>query len=110
MMKTLRFLGVNVVYSILGTIVSFMLRFYEPPEYGDIVGTVMLQMLRNFVIIFILITAGRLLVPYIQNRLRKWDRKKADRFNKFLPAILIAGALLIAYLLMKSIGPGVPVY
>ena len=109
-MKTLKFSGQNIVYSILGTIVSFMLRFYETPEYGDIVGTVMLQMLRNFVIIFILITAGRLLAPYIQNILRKWDRKKADRFNKFLPVILIAGALLIAYLLMKSIGPGVPVY
>ncbi len=109
-MKNLKFWGQNIVYSILGTIVSFMLRFYETPEYGDIVGAVMLQMLRNFVIIFILITAGRLLAPHIQNRLRKWDRKKADRFNKFLPAILIAGALLIAYLLLKSIGPGVPVY
>ena len=109
-MKMLKFSGQNIVYSILGTIASFMLRFYETPEYGDIVGAVMLQMLRNFVIIFILITAGRLLAPYIQNRLRKWDRKKADRFNKFLPVILIAGALMIAYLLMKSIGPGVPVY
>ncbi len=109
-MKTLKFLGQNIVYSILGTIVSFMLRFYEPPEYGDIVGAVMLQMVRNYVIIFIIITVARLAAPYIRNVALKWDRKKAERYEKLMIGGLYAGAFLIAYLLIKSIGPGVPVH
>lgn len=108
-MKSLKFIVQNIIYSILGTILSFMLRFYNIPESGDIVESVMLQMLWNLIIIFVLITAGRMLAPYIKKIALKWDRKKAERYEKLLLAGLCLGLLLIAYLLMKSIDSSVSV-
>ena len=94
-MKTLKFLGQNAVYAALGAFLSIMLKFYETPETG-IVEAVLMQALRNYVIIFIIITAGRLIAPQLKKITLKWDRKKAERYEKIL--------FVVAWLLIKSLG------
>ena len=108
-MKIWKFIVQNIVLSITGTFLSFMLRFYETPT-GRIIENVALQMLRNFVIIFICLTVGRLLVSCIRKKMMKWDRKKTERWEKLLIPALYAVLILIIYFLLESIGPGVPLH
>ena len=102
-MKVLKFLGQNAVYSLLGTILSIMLKFYEVPENG-IVESVMMQAMRNYVIIFIFITAGRLIAPHLKKITLKWDRRKAERYEKILFVAFYVGLFVVAWLLIKSLG------
>ena len=102
-MKTLKFLGQNAVYAALGAFLSIMLKFYETPETG-IVEAVLMQALRNYVIIFIIITAGRLIAPQLKKITLKWDRKKAERYEKILIFGFYMGLFVVAWLLIKSLG------
>ena len=102
-MKTLKFLGQNAVYAALGAFLSIMLKFYETPESG-IVEAVMIQALRNFVIIFIFITAGRLIAPQLKKLTLKWDRRKAEKYEKILIIGFYVGLFVLAWLLIKSLG------
>ena len=101
-MKTLKFLGQNAVYAVLGAFLSIMLKFYETPETG-IVEAVLMQALRNYVIIFIFITAGRLVAPMLKKMTLKWDRKKAERYEKILIIGFYVGLFVLAWLLIKSL-------
>ena len=103
MMKTLKFLGQNAVYSLLGAFLSIMLKFYETPETG-IVESVMIQAFRNYIIIFVIITAGRLIAPQLKKITLKWDRRKAERYEKILIIGFYAGLFVLAWLLLKSLG------
>ena len=56
-MKTLKFLGENIIISLFGTVLSFVLSFYEKP-LGRIMEAIQMQMVRNFIIIFICFSVG----------------------------------------------------
>ena len=101
-MKVLKFLGQNSVYSLLGAFLSIMLRFYETPETG-IVEAVLMQALWNYVIFFIFITVGRLIAPQLKKITLKWDRRKAERYEKILFVAFYLGLFVVAYLLIKSL-------
>ena len=100
--KTLIFLCENVIISAYGTILSFALRFYETP-LGRILEAIKMQLLRNFVIIFICITFVRLLVPCIKKRVLKWNWEKTARYEKWLTPAMYGVMLLIIYVLLESI-------
>lgn len=102
-MKNLKFLGQNAVYAVLGAFLSIMLKFYETPETG-IVEAVLMQALRYYVIIFIFITAGRLIAPQLKKITLKWDRKKAERYEKIIIIGFYVGLFVLAYFLIKSLG------
>ena len=101
-MKVLKFLGQNAVYAALGAFLSIMLKFYETPESG-IVEAVIMQALRNYIIIFAIITVGRLIVPQLKKLTLKWDRKKAERYEKIIIIVFYVGLFVLAYLLIKSL-------
>lgn len=102
-MRALKILGENIIISLFGTVLSFVLSFYEKPP-GKIMEAIQMQMMRNFVIIFICFTAGRLMVSFIQKKMMKWDRKKQDRYEKLLVPAMYAVLVLVIYILLESIG------
>ena len=103
-MKTLKFLGENIIISLFGTVLSFVLSFYEKP-LGRIMEAIQMQMVRNFIIIFICFSVGRLLVSCIQKKMMKWDRKKTEKYEKLTVPAMYTSLVLVIYILLESLGP-----
>ena len=100
-MKVLKFIWENIVISFLGTLISFMLRFYDRPKYG-VFEAVMEQMLRNFAIIFVVLTVARMVTPFIKKWSLTWDRKKAERYEMLIILFWYGFLLLLVYVLLES--------
>ena len=103
-MKILKFLAENLVCALLLTIMSFILGIFELPDSRVILPAFWAQMGRNYVVSYICVTAVRIISPYVKRIPDKWTRKTAERYEKIFIVAFYAGALLIAYLLLRSIG------
>ena len=66
---------------------------------------IQMQMVRNVVIIVICSSVGRLLVSCIQIKMMKWNRKKAERYEKLTMPAMYAALVLIIYILLESLDP-----
>lgn len=98
----LRILAENLIFAIPFTALTFMLRFYELPDSRVVMPAFWSQMLRNYVIVYVLITAVRLIEPYVKRIPLKWKRETAEKYEKllFIAFYMLGG--LVAYLLLRS--------
>jgi len=98
----LRILAENLIFAIPFTALTFMLRFYELPDSRVVMPAFWSQMLRNYVIVYVLITAVRLIEPYVKRISLKWKRETAEKYENLLFIAFCVLAILVAYLLFRS--------
>ena len=104
-MRILKMLGENLVCSLIGTLLSYMLGLYMLPEMGsskDIMAAFWLQLLRNFLIIFVAVTVGRLLWPALRRLMDKARYSTVRVLEKIRFLMFFAGGLLMICLIASN--------
>lgn len=102
MKRILKMLAENLIYALLMAFMSWTLGLFELPDSRVVMPAFWAQMARNYIISYFIITAVRLLAPYVKRIPHKWNRKTAERYGKLFIVLYYAGTLLLAYFLIKG--------